>query len=376
MKAFKAKEPVRIRFKKLKDGNQSIYLDIYLNGKRKYEFLKLYLIPETNALAKAQNATSMRAAVAIKSRRIDEIIKNKAGITAPDGREKMRVTEWLQFYSQKRESEGVKHYSQQILALIKKIKEYSETVRLEDVDKEYILGLQEFLIKSPRRFGGNLKKRTVQRYIDVFRSAIGRAFRDGIIEKDPFTRISSRERIHASESSREFLTDKEVKKLINQECGNSEVKRAFLFSCFCGLRYSDIIALKWDEISIDAKGRYTAILQMKKTGNQIYLPLGKEALRWMLNTTKNDERIFHLPSSSVVFRDIKKWVASAGITKNVSFHTARHTFATLELTYGADLYTVSKLLGHTNIATTQIYAKIIDKKKEAAVDLLDNEDWG
>lgn len=375
MKEIKAKEPVRIRFKKLANGNQSIYLDIYQKGRRKYEFLKLYLIPETNTLAKMQNATSMRAAVAIKAQRVDEIIRHKAGLAANDARGNMSVVEWLHLYQEKRASEGIKN-SDQILALIKRVEVYASNERMRDLDKEFVLGLQDFLLKSPSRFGGIIGKRTVQKYMEAFRAAVNRAYRDGIIETNPFSKISKDEKIRVPESSREYLTDKEVKKLILTKCGNEEVKRAFLFSCFCGLRYSDIVALTWDKLSLDSKGRYTAVLQMQKTGSQIYLPLGKEAVKWMLSCKKVDEKVFHLPSASVVLRYIKKWVASAGIHKNVSFHTGRHTFATLELTYGADLYTVSKLLGHTNIAVTQIYAKIVDKKKEEAVDLLNNEDWG
>ena len=83
------------------------------------------------------------------------------------------------------------------------------------------------------------------------------------------------------------------------------------------------------------------------------------------------EYVFDLPSVVAANGDIKRWARKAGISKNVSFHTARHTFATLLITQGADLYTTSKLLGHTNISTTQIYASIVDEKKWRAVRLLD-----
>ena len=82
--------------------------------------------------------------------------------------------------------------------------------------------------------------------------------------------------------------------------------------------------------------------------------------------------IFELPHSTTLGRVIDRWAKEAGITKHVTFHCARHTFATLELTMGADLYTVSKLLGHTSVSTTQIYAKIVDQKKKEAVNLLND----
>lgn len=81
--------------------------------------------------------------------------------------------------------------------------------------------------------------------------------------------------------------------------------------------------------------------------------------------------MFNLPSKDTIYKDIKKWAAAAKITKKVSFHTARHTFATMMMTLGTDLYTTSKLLGHTNVRTTQIYAKIVDKQMDDAVNLLD-----
>ena len=88
--------------------------------------------------------------------------------------------------------------------------------------------------------------------------------------------------------------------------------------------------------------------------------------------TSDVGRVFEPMSNASMSDNLKKWVRQAGITgKHVSFHVARHTFATLELSLGADLYTVSKLLGHSNISTTQVYARVVDKQKEHAVGLMD-----
>lgn len=375
MKASKAKEPVRIRFKKLADGNQSIYFDIYTNGKRKYEFPKLYLVPETSVEAKSQNTTTMRVALALKAQRIDEIVRCKAGLTSSDGMGELLLSEWIDIYSRKRITDGAKPLGQ-IHALKRRIIAFAPKIRMKNIDKNFVLDFQSYLLKAPHRIIGTLTVRTVQQYMNVLSAALGRAYRDGVISANPLSKLSKSERVHAPQSTREFLTDKEVQKLIQTKCGNEEVKRAFLFSCFCGLRYSDVISLTWNEVSVDSNGRYTIVHRMQKTKQQIYLPLGKEAVKWILSAERIDEKVFHLPSQSVVLNYIKKWVMDARIPKKVSFHTARHTFATLELTYGADLYTVSKLLGHTNIAVTQIYAKIVDKKKVEAVDLLDKGDWG
>lgn len=87
--------------------------------------------------------------------------------------------------------------------------------------------------------------------------------------------------------------------------------------------------------------------------------------------TGDSDAVFHLPSASCVYNHLQQWVRSAGITKHVSFHVSRHTFATMMISLGADLYTVSKLLGHTNIKVTEVYAKLVNERKFDAVSLAD-----
>lgn len=152
---------------------------------------------------------------------------------------------------------------------------------------------------------------------------------------------------------------------------NEAVKAAYLFSCFCGLRISDITALKWENVYQDgAQTRLEVVMQ--KTKAPIYLPLSPEALRWMpeRGNKSPQDNVFDLPSAAAVNVLIKPWAKAAGINKHFTFHTARHTFATMMLTLGADLYTTSKLLGHTDVRMTQVYAKIVNRKKDEAVNLV------
>ena len=112
-------------------------------------------------------------------------------------------------------------------------------------------------------------------------------------------------------------------------------------------------------------------LKMQKTKDPLYLPISEQAQKYMpkRGTASAESAIFDLPTGQCCNSIIKDWAKAAGITKKVSFHVARHTFATMMLTLGADLYTTSKLLGHADIETTQIYAKIVNKKKDEAVNL-------
>lgn len=162
-----------------------------------------------------------------------------------------------------------------------------------------------------------------------------------------------------------------MKTLAAAKCPNEQVKAAFLFSCFCGLRLSDIEGLTWSAICQDGN-TWRLEIRMQKTRQLIYLPLSDAARRYIPERGEKgpESLVFDLPKRVTTQCDIRTWVKRAGITKNISFHCARHTFATLALTQGADLYSISKLLGHTNIATTQIYAAIIDQRKQEAANLL------
>ncbi len=184
-------------------------------------------------------------------------------------------------------------------------------------------------------------------------------------------------RLKRRDTERTFLKLTEIEKLAQTPCRDHEVKRAFLFSCFTGLRLSDIRALQWQQIKGD-----TIEFRQKKTKGYEYLHLSEMA-RQILTDRPNPKvlnmqntNIFNIRSETQLGKVLKLWCKDAGIDKRVSFHTARHTFATLALTQGVDLYTVSKLLGHKTIQATQIYAKIVDEKKKAAMELLPTIEMG
>lgn len=203
---------------------------------------------------------------------------------------------------------------------------------------------------------------------------LNEAVREGLIPTNAIRHLSKTERIKIPESTREYLTIEELRRMIDTPVdSNAQAdKNAFLFCCFCGLRYSDVSALKWSNIIIDGDKMSISIIQ-KKTKQPVVAPLSDRAICYLpsQNGKSNDENVFLLPSPGVTNMRLKKWAKAARVSKNVTFHVSRHTFATMMLTAGADIYTTSKLMGHTDIAVTQIYAKIVDKKKEEAVSLLD-----
>ncbi len=222
-----------------------------------------------------------------------------------------------------------------------------------------------FLLAAPLGGGkkGILSRNTAARYFSIFKAALKQAFIDGYLTVDLSSKVRG---ISEQESRREYLTIKELNGLAQTPCEKDVLKRAALFSALTGLRHSDIQKLRWKEISMEdgmAKLHFT----QKKTRGVEYLPISEQALDLCGEPRLPGQLVFEdLMDPSWISRPLKKWVESAGIKKNITFHCFRHTFATLQLSSGTDIYTVSKMLGHTNVKTTQIYAKVIDEKKNRA----------
>ena len=386
----KLKEPVRIRFKQLSNGNQSIYLDYYtgdvirkenyVGGKRKYEFLKLYLIPERTREDKAKNEVTLALAKAIQSKRIVEVQNDAHGFQNTN-KSRVNLLGYLENIGKQSAEQGSRNYARTVLNTVRALKLFrGDYIAFRDVDKEFLSEFTDYLRQMPKaskygvlKTGGRLSANSVVSYYGTLRTAINRAYKEGIITVNPTKEFDFASKVRQEPSRREYLTIDELKTLINTECRHEIVKRAFLFSCLCGLRVSDIRKLRWCDLQRSG-GRVRIEITMQKTKEPLYLPISDEALKWLpeRGEANDSDFIFLLTHEGTVNDTLQHWAKVAGITKHISFHVARHTHATMMLTLGADLYTVSKLLGHKNIATTQIYAKIVDKKKEEAIGLIPN----
>ena len=371
--AKNTKEPVRLREKKLANGVRSLYLDIYVNGKRSYEFLKLYLIPETNPQAKVQNENTMRAANTIKLNRILEITNNKAGLKNTSIRAKMLLKDWMETFRQAQEQKGVKD-QKLIHNTVHALTAYNINVAMRDVNRDYIIGLTNFLrndYRSPR--GKKLKDYSVINYLGCLRNALNMAVREDVIADNPIMKLSVQDKVKAPESQREYLTVEEVQQLEATDSPYPHIKQACLFACYTGLRCSDVRSITWGKIVKDGE-KYRLHTVMFKTKRPFYIPLSKKAMQWMpeRGDKTDDDLIFeNIPVQVNTKLYLQPWLDKAGITKPITFHCSRHTFGTMMLTLGADIYTTSKLMGHTKVEVTQIYAKIINKKKDDAVSLID-----
>ncbi|MDE6722453.1 MAG: site-specific integrase [Bacteroidaceae bacterium] len=233
------------------------------------------------------------------------------------------------------------------------------------IDMHLIGSFRDFLLKAPR--GGNksgtISQNTASTYFTLFKAALHQAFIDSYFDVDIAAKVKG---ISGVESRREYLTIEELNKLAATPCEYPMLKKAAFFSALTGLRHSDIRKMTWKELSVEGD-HYRINFTQRKTGGVEYMPISEQAYLICGEPAEPDRLVFEgLQDPSWINRPVKKWIEAAGIKKHITFHCFRHSYATNQLTEGTDLYTVSKMLGHTNIRTTQIYAKVVDSKKEEA----------
>jgi len=346
-------------------GKISLFLDYYHKGKRKKEYLKLYLDPDPKTKAdKDLNKKTKQLAESIRAKRLIEI---QNGVYGFRDNEKLKGSflEYIELLTNKRLSSKGNYGNWD--SMLKHLKGYIPTDRLfSDVDRAFVQGFKEYLEEEARTKSNQpLSQNSKYSYFNKLRAALKQAVKDGILPTNPSEGV---EAFKQGEPEREFLTLEELQAAVKEECEIPQLKTAFIFSCLTGLRWSDIQKLLWSEIQHSESMGYYIRFRQKKTKGAETLPISDQAVGLLGERQEPTERVFKgLKYSAWHNLKLQQWMMRAGISKTITFHCARHTYATLQLSAGTDIYTVSKLLGHRELKTTQIYAKIIDdKKKEAA----------
>jgi integrase len=215
--------------------------------------------------------------------------------------------------------------------------------------------------------GGTLSQNTAATYFAIVKAGLHRAFIDEYLTVDIAAKVKG---IPDIKVKRETLTLAEAELLAKTPCENEVLKRAFFFAVLTGIRLCDIQDLTWGEIAQTGSGWRVDFTQ-RKTHVVDYLPINEQAYSLCGERGEQNQRVFEgLTGSSWISRPLKKWIEASGIKKHITFHCARHTFATLQLEHDTDIYTIKGMLGHTNVKTTQIYAHIVDKSKRNAADVI------
>lgn len=363
------KEPVRLRGRKLADGNESLYLDIYSNGKRRYEFLKLYLVPEKTPEDRRRNSETMRVATVAKARLVAEIQGKAHGVEV--ARRKVRFFDYYRSLMEDPEAKMSSSRRSNWNAALRHLEAYEPDrgIDIARIDAAWVEGFRTWLeTKACHHLTGQpISEFTRHGYFVRLKACLHQAVRDGVIARDPSVSVKAPS---APESERCFLTLDELRRLTATPAPHEGMRRAFLFSCLTGIRWSDLKKMTWGEVS-DFNGRRRVTFRQKKTKGLLYLDLSAQAAALMgdMEGHGKEELVFaDMPNNCNTNIRLRQWTEAAGIAKPVTFHCGRHTFAVTMIERGADIYTVSKLLGHHSITVTQVYAKIVDDMKRNAVD--------
>jgi integrase len=382
---------VKLRQKPISGKRQSLYLDFYpavthpeTGEQTRREFLGMYINAEKvkdengkikniklSPIDKQHNIDTLKIAEQIRQKRENHL--NKPEIYTGYEKQQLKIKE-----------QGEKNFINYFKTLADKRKDsnhdnwvssynYLETftngnLKFADLNEKFCNEFKEYLLttKSNKSNKVTLSQNSAVSYFNKIKAALKQAYKDGLLQTDLNAKI---EPIKQTETRRNFLTIEELNSLVKTECNNPLLKRAALFSSLTGLRFIDIKNLIWGELEyIKDNGYFINFTQQKTEGVEV-MPISEQAYSLLGERKEPTDKVFpNLTYSAYENKHLFQWIGAAGITKDISFHCFRHTFATLQLSKGTDIYTVSKMLGHRDLKTTQIYAKIIDKTKREAAD--------
>ena len=371
-----------LRQKKISKRRKSLYLDFYppiphpKTGKpTRREFLGLYIYEKPKTpIDKKHNTETLKIGESIRQKR--ENLLNKPEIYSQYEKEQLRIKElgeqcFVEYYTKLANKRKASNHDNWVSAL-----KYLDTftngsIKFVDLNQKFLEDFKEYLLttKSNRSSKTNLKQNSAASYFNKVKTALREAYRDDILQNDLNSKVKP---IKLAETRRNFLTIEELNALAKTPCNYPLLKRVALFSALTGLRYVDIEKLYWKEFEYIKGIGYRINFDQSKTKSVEYYDISEQAY----NFTEGKENPKEMPQDKAVFERLKykgyrdkqlhQWIGAAGITKHITFHCFRHTFATLQMFNKTDIYTVSKMLGHKDIKTTQLYAKVVDEAKQTA----------
>lgn len=370
---------VTLRQKPINKGRKSLYLDFYppiqipqTNKTTRREFLGLYIHNKAKTpLQKEDNKQTLLLAEQIRQKRDNEL--NKPEVYTAFELEQLELKEkgelsFIDYYNKQTEKRNGKNYDVWISAF-NYLKDFTGgALKFNQLNEKFCNDYKDYLLNanSRRRTKRKLSQNTAVSYFNKFKATLKQAYKDDLIPNDLNAKITA---IKQVDTEKVFLTIDEVNLLAQSECPCPLLKRASLFSILTGLRFSDIQKLKWSEIIHIRNQEYLIQFRHKKTTKSDFLPIPKQAFDLLGTPQDEDDNVFKgLKYSAYINRQLLVWTKNAGIKKHITFHSFRHTYATLQLQGGTDIYTVSKMLGHKDLKTTQVYAKIVDKMKQEATE--------
>lgn len=344
-------DSIKIRARAKKPAGFTVYFDFYNKGSRTLKYIDKKLHFDGTPATLAADKEKLKIIVAMRNQLQNDQLKSDTGFSLSAGKDKDFLIYFESVAKDTNWHSPINHFKN--FANGKKI-------TFDSINRVFCAKFAEYL-------QARLKTNSAITFYQKFKAALNRAVKEDIITKNPAASVTMKK----ADTKREFLSFEEIKTLSRTDKPNLDSCNAFLFSCFTGLRISDLRSLTFAQI----KDNYIEFKQ-QKTGQNERFKLSSAAQKIVSQQAEfcRSDKVFNLITLGNINVHVDKWAKAAGINKYITFHCARHTFATMALTNDIDLYTVSKLLGHRDIKTTQIYAKLIDKKKDEAIDKLPDMD--
>lgn len=367
---------------------ESLFLDSYLGftvdtsktGRtykrviNRRQFLKLYLFTSPqNAAERQHNKETLALAKKIRYEKSQQLLEVSEGYLL----RKQCDINFLDFFA-----EYISHYQKKDrnvmrLALNRfcdflqdkpECKHFTSGIKPRQLTKEMMLCFAKYL--QSRSKGGGAKT-----IFQRFKTVINHAIEQDVLQKNPCQGVTIV--VDNDLLRKDILSAEEIRKLIDTHYDgeNAEVRRAFIFCLYCGLRFCDVRELTF--ANIDVSNQLLRFEQNKTKGHSansgVVIHLNHNLFR-LIGATETKEKnapVFALPSYSTASLALKKWVTTAGISKHITWHCARHSFATKLVANGVDIRTVASLLGHSGLAHTSKYTHTVDRLKADAINSLD-----
>ncbi len=345
---------IKVREVKLMNNQVSVMLDIHSKGKRYQKVSGIrYALNPRNAVERQDKKEKKEALKKMVAKlELDAIYKDN--FLEKDYQLDKKFFEYAQeFIERKAPHSETRAYT----AVINKLELFTGNKKLLccEIDEDFLFDFRDFL-------DGELNGVTPYNYFKKLRRIIKEATVSKYFKVNPAENIIN---YKGKSIEKETLTTEEIWLLTETECGNEEVKNAFLFCCLTGLRFCDVIRLKWGNI----RNGILDIVQ-KKTKERLTIKLHRDAILLMGKPLKTYDYIFDLPTHTGCLKHLKKWVNDAGINKNITWHCSRHSFATALILKNEHITTVSKLLGHKSLSETETYVRVAEMTKLNAIENL------
>ncbi len=369
---------VALRQKKISKGRQSLYLDFYpaiphpeTGEPTRREFLKMYLFDKSNNfIDKQHKRETLQLAEQIRQKRENQI--NKPEIYTGYEKEQLEIkergeqnfVEYFKILTDKRKATNYDNWA----SAYKYLEAFTKgNLRFTDLNEKFCNEFKEYLLttKSNKSIKVNLAQNSAGSYFSKLKAALKQAYKDGYLFSDLDAKINC---IKTKDTIKQTLTIEELNKLAKAECKHPLLKKFVLFSALTGIPYKEMQNLNWSQVETSVTFGYRVKMRRQKSKRGYYINISEQAYNLMGKQKEQTDKVFEGINDNHRYKYFQKWLIEVGIQKKMTFHDLRHTYGSLQIDLGTDIYTLQGNMGHSTIQQTMKYGKISDPRKRKAAD--------